>query len=128
MNIDSLTIGEVKQLSSLLNTNSAVSSDLYQDFIGKYVICRTRNEGVNAGRVVRLDETGVVLENSRRLYYHIPLNKKVSWYEGVAQSGLSEKSKVGAAVTKIIVEDYSLTLCTKTAEKSISKAKDNEQS
>ncbi len=128
MNIDSLTIGEVKQLSSLLNTNSAVSSDLYQDFIGKYVICRTRNEGVNAGRVVRLDETGVVLENSRRLYYHKPLNKNVSWYEGVAQSGLSNNSKVGAAVTKIIVEDYSLTLCTKTAEKSISKAKDNEQS
>lgn len=37
-----------------------------------YVICRTRNEGINAGYVKDLDSTGVILEDARRLYYHKP--------------------------------------------------------
>ena len=128
MNIDNLTIGEAKQLANLFgNTGVKSSSNLLSSYIGKYVICRSRNEGINAGRVIAADETGVILEDARRLYYHKPIKKEVSWYEGVAKYGISTDSKVGTAIEKIIVEDYSLTLCTEEAEKSIRGAKDNVQ-
>lgn len=126
MNIDDLTIGEAKQLAGLFQAGTK-PSDLRSRYVGKYVICRSRNEGVNAGKVIAADETGVILEDARRLYYHKPLNKNVSWYEGIAKDGISKDSKVGAAVEKIIVEDYSLTICTAPAEKSIRGAKDHEQ-
>lgn len=131
MNLDSLTYGEIKELRSvfsLASTPQTNASNMYNRYIGKYVICRSRNEGINAGKVIAADETGVILESARRLYYHKPVNKNVSWYEGVAIFGISKDSKVGAAVEKFIVEDYSLTLCTEDAEKSIRGAKDNEQS
>ena len=102
-------------------------SNLFDRYIGKYVICRSRNEGVNAGYVVQADETGVILKDARRLYYHRPVNKNVSWYEGVAKYGLSDDSKTATAIEKIIIEDYSLTVCTKEAEESIKNAKESGQ-
>ena len=127
MNIDDLTIKEAKELANLFNNTTTNQSNLYSRYIGKYVICRSRNEGVNAGKVIALDETGVILEDARRLYYHKPVNKNVSWYEGVAKFGISEDSRVGTAVEKVLAEDYSLTVCTSEAEKSIREAKENEQ-
>lgn len=126
MNLDDLI-----KLASLLdggNKTKAESSPLGSQFVGQYVIVRSRNEGINAGKVLELDDTGVILEDARRLYYHKPANKELSWYEGVALEGLSKDSKVGAEVTKLIVEDYSITVCTKEAEKSIRGAKTNAQS
>lgn len=127
--LDDLTIGEAKQLASLFSGVPAITtSGLYARYVGKYVICRSRNEGINAGKVIELDDTGVILEDARRLYYHKPANKNLSWYEGVALEGLSKDSKIGAEVEKLITEDYSLTVCTKEAEKSIRGAKTNAQS
>lgn len=130
MNIDELTIGEAKQLAAMLSGKmvSPPTNILGANFVGKYVIVRSRNEGINAGKVLELDDTGVILEDARRLYYHKPANKELSWYEGVALEGLSKDSKVGAEVTKLIIEDYSITVCTKDAEKSIRGAKTNAQS
>lgn len=126
MNIDDL----VKLAGLLTNaeTPAPVQGGIFNRYVGKYVICRSRNEGVNAGKVVALDETGVVLEDARRLHYHKPVNKNVSWYEGVAKTGIDSDSRLGTAIEKIIVEDYSLTVCTPYAEKSIRGAKDHEQS
>ena len=116
MDINELTIGEAKELANLFGNNSVIrEANIYSRYVGKYVICRTRNEGINAGKVLELDETGVILEDARRLYYHIPANKNVSWYEGVA-------------VEKNLAEDYSLTICSKKAEKSIRGADDHAQS
>ena len=130
MNIDDLTYGQIKEIAKLATGASRQKTDgnLGNQFVGKYVIVRSRNEGINAGKVLELDETGVILEDARRLYYHKPANKELSWYEGVALEGLSKDSKVGAEVTKLIVEDYSITVCTKDAEKSIRGAKTNAQS
>jgi hypothetical protein len=127
MNINDLTIGEARELASLFGNTTKQESSLYSRYIGKYVIVRSRNEGINAGKVLALDETGVILEDARRLYYHKPADKSLSWYEGVAIEGLSSDSKVGAPVEKILAEDYSLTICTDKAEKSIRGAKTNEQ-
>ena len=128
MNLDDLTIGEAKKLAAMFGGKSCETSGIGSQFIGKYVIVRSRNEGINAGKVIELDDTGVILEDARRLYYHKPANKELSWYEGVALEGLSKDSKVGPEVTKLIIEDYSITVCTKEAEKSIRGAKTNAQS
>ena len=97
--------------------------------IGKPVLVRSRNEGINAGIVVLADETGVELRYCRRLYYHRPKDKNLSWYEGVAESGIDKDSKVSGTVdTKVIIEDYSMTKCTKEAFQSIMEAKPNAQS
>lgn len=128
MNLDELTYGQIKEIANLVGgAKPSASAGLGKQFIGKYVIVRSRNEGINAGKVLELDETGIILEDARRLYYHKPANKELSWYEGVALEGLSKDSKVGAEVTKLIVEDYSITVCTKEAEKSIRGAKTNAQ-
>ena len=92
--------------------------------IGKSVIVRSRNEGINAGIVVLADETGVELKNCRRIWYHKPKDKNLAWYEGVAVSGLSSDSKVSGTVpTKVIIEDYSMTLCVNDSYDSIMECK-----
>ena len=93
---------------------------LGSELIGRFVICRSRNEGINAGTVKALDDTGVILTDCRRIWYHKPKDVNKSWYEGVAESGLSDDSKVSCTVSeKVIIEDYSLTVCTEESAKSI---------
>ena len=88
--------------------------------VGMQVLVRSRNEGVNCGIVMCADETGIVLSNARRLWYHKPKEKSTCWYEGVAMHGISDDSKVSCTVSKkIIVEDYSITECTTEAFESI---------
>lgn len=126
-----MQISDLIKLAELLDSKGQTekpNDGIGARFIGKYVIVRSRNEGINAGKVIELDDTGIILEDARRLYYHKPAAKELSWYEGVALEGLSNDSKVGAAVTKLIVEDYSITVCSKDAEKSIRGAKTNAQS
>lgn len=109
MEIDKLTIGKVKEINGV-----------FADYIGKYVIVRSRNEGVNAGRVRRAGIGFVELADARRLWYHKPKKKAASWYEGVSIYGLSDDSKISNTVDlKLIVEDYSITNCSEEAESSI---------
>jgi len=124
MNKESLLI---KVLEMLLNSDDKTETmkfsgdrkKLTDRLIGEYVICRSRNEGINAGYLVDADETGCVLSEARRLWYHESENN-ASWYEGVALYGLKSSSKISAKVAeKSIIEDYSLTLCTIDAKKSI---------
>ena len=97
--------------------------------IGKKVLVRSRNEGINAGIVVLADDTGVELRDCRRIWYHKPKDENVSWYEGVAQTGLSDDSRVsGTTDCKVIIEDYSMTLCTDDAYESIMTLTPNAQS
>lgn len=128
MNIDEMTFGELKQIAAMFNGVADESKSVASDLVGKYVIVRSRNEGINAGIVKMADETGVILTEARRLWYHKPKDKSVSWYEGVAQTGLDHSSKISCPVDeKAIIEDYSMTLCSKGAEDSIREAKTNEQ-
>lgn len=93
---------------------------LGEQFVGSYVIVRSANEGVNAGYLHDLDETGVIITTAQRLWSHKPKDHNMAWYEGVALSGLSDDSKISAPVpVKIIIEPYSITVCTSDAEDSI---------
>jgi len=123
-------------LLKLLDAVSGDKPDVQYDatsvaahMVGKYAIIRSRNEGINAGEIIAADETGVILKNARRIWYHRPADKSESWYEGVANSGLSEDSKVsGAVAQKAIIENYSVTLCTDVARQSLESAVPHAQS
>jgi hypothetical protein len=124
MNIENLTIKEAREIAAIFNSQQ--KSHFLQKYIGQYVIIRSRNEGINAGFVKEIDETGVVLDEARRIWYHKPKDRKTSWYEGVALSGLSDDSRISAPVEKVIIEDYSITVCTDQAKTSIQNQKTNE--
>jgi hypothetical protein len=119
MDINDLTIGQAKELASLFGNQQTES--LHKTFVGKYVICRSRNEGLNAGVVLAADSTAVILKDCRRLWYHKPLKEGACWYEAIANSGISPESKVSEPTQdpKLICEDYSLTGCTPEAEETI---------
>ncbi len=99
-----------------------------KEFLNKYVLVRSRNEGINAGILIAADKTGVVLKNARRLHYHKPADSNLSWYEGVAESGLSADSRISSPRKKAIIEDYSVIKVSKKAEKSILEHPNHEQS
>ncbi len=137
INIEDLTIKQARELSKMfsaepLNTvpEKHVKSDssLLSNILGKYVIVRSRNEGINCGFVKDLDDTGIILTEARRLYYHKPKDSCMSWYEGVSISGLSKDSKISNPVSeKGIIEDYSYTVCSESAKESLINAIGNEQ-
>ena len=122
LDINLLTLGQIREIAAIagsIGIKQAELTPINSRYIGKYVIVRSRNEGVNAGEVVMADETGIVLKDARRVWYHRPADE-TAWYEGVANSGLRHDSKISAAVAeKAIIEDYSVTLCSSSAEESI---------
>lgn len=121
INIDDLTLAQIKKIQLLTgHQQSTQTSNLASSMVGKYVIVRSRNEGINAGVVKAADKSGVILTDARRIWYHKPKDKAQAWYEGVANTGLSSDSRISSPVAeKVIIEDYSITLCTSEAEESI---------
>lgn len=120
MNVEQLAKAiEIMKLLDGTEENSSNKTSMYDTYIGKYVICRTSNEGINFGLVEDLNSSGVILKECRRLHYHKPKDPSLSWYEGVAESGLHNDSKISGNSTKLISENYSLTLCSESAVLSI---------
>lgn len=123
MDLNDLTISQVKELASMFGGNAAPTRTVAQTMVGKYAIIRSRNEGINAGLILAADHTGVVLGQARRLWHHKPKVTSESWYEGVANHGLYSDSQVsGTVAQKAIIEDYSVTVCTDEARQSIETA------
>ena len=120
-NPESLCIDDQKYIREDLATS--VSFDVQEPIgiaaqhVGRYCIVRSRSEGINAGYVLAADETGVLLKDARRMWYHRP--KKGAWYEGVAVHGPDSDCKVSEPTLKCIVESYSLTLCSDDVAKQI---------
>ena len=105
-------------IESTINFDPA--SSLAGCMVGKKVLVRSHNEGINCGIVEAADDTGVVLKKARRLWYHKPAENDYSWYEGVAEKGLHSSSKVSCTVSrKVIIERYSMTECKETAYQTI---------
>jgi hypothetical protein len=119
MNIDDITIGEARQLSSLFSKAlPATSNSPTFSMIGKKVIIRTFSAGVHYGELVEKDGKEVILGNARRLWYWKTANKGISLSE-VANEGLAKDSKVCAPVDAIWLEAVEIIPCTKEAIKNI---------
>jgi len=104
-----------------IHTPEQLNQRAWEDaLIGEFVLVRSYNEGVNSGTVVHVDASGIILENSRRLWKHAPKDPHMAWYEGVAMSGLDPESMLSPSVpVKAIREDYTAVVCTNIAMDSI---------
>lgn len=112
-----MEISKLIDLLNLLNLGNSEQkptvSDMYQAYVGKAVLIRDRNEGINLGVVAEIDATGVRLKDAQRLHHFVSKDKSLSWYEGVALSGLdAEKSRISPMVEEklIISPNFSATL------------------
>ena len=125
MNINDLTIGQAKEISSMfsnLNTNTnAVPTNLDDFCIGKCVIIRTFSAGVWCGTLKQKAGKEVILENARRMWKWW-CRKSIS-LSGVAIYGINrEKSKITAPVPLVWLEAIEIIPISGEARESIMEA------
>lgn len=117
MNIEDLTIREIRELQNIFGT--ATPKMEKSPMLGKYVIVRCRDAGVHAGVLESTDGgRGCVLSESRHLWYWKPANN-AAFLSGVAKHGLDSASKIGAPVPIELTENCGIIECTRSAEESI---------
>ena len=117
MNLDDLTIEDIKRIKALL-TQDAVTEHAPHPFVGKYVLCRCTSAGVHAGELVSMHGEQVVLENSRRLWKWVAVAGIA--LSGVAQYGITEGSKVDVSNPIIAINGViEIIPCTAKAQASI---------
>ena len=117
MDINSLTIGEAKELAALFGgipqaevpTNPA---------IGKFCVVRCRNAGVHAGLVVQANTEFVELKDARRLW---SWKSRFTLSEGATLGFDPNNSKVGCPISVILTASdvCELIPCTEVAKKTI---------
>lgn len=118
--INSLTLRQIKEISSLINNKENVSSGLNM-MIGEKVIIRTYSAGVWFGTLYQKDRNEVILSNARRMW---------TWWakEGVSLSavavnGIKQKdSKIAESVETVWLEAIEIIPCTDISIKSIEEA------
>lgn len=125
MNIDELTIGEIKQLKAMFggacNGSSPDTVIGLSSMIGKKGIIRTYSAGVWFGEVVEKSGSEVIVKNARRLW---------KWWakESISLSAVSihglnlNKSKVCEPVNEIWLDAIEILPCTESAIKNIESA------
>lgn len=91
------------------------------EWIGKYVVVRTRDAGVHAGILKSRDGRSCELTESRRLWYW-KVADKGAFLSGVATLGLDPASKVGAPIDVVLTENCEIIACTQQAAQSIAQA------
>lgn len=122
INIDDLTIAQVKQLQNLIGVQSQQkTSNYFSSLIGKKCIIRTYAAGVHFGELIEKDGKEIILKNARRLWYWKTANSGISLNE-VANAGLHKDSKVCAAVSHIWLEAVEIIPCSDEAIKNIEAA------
>ena len=126
MDINSLTIGQARELAAMFASQVAPQS-LDCGLNGKYVIVRCKDAGVHAGVLVSHSGRECVLKDSRRLWYWKPANGQ-KYLSGVATAGLDSASKIGAPLSTLYLsENCEIIECSPEAEKSIRGAKTDEK-
>ena len=120
MNINELTIGQVKELAAMFGTKQGESTGL-NCMIGKKVIIRTYSAGVWFGELSQKDRNEVIMKNARRMW---------SWWakEGISLSSVAvhgikkDKSKIAEAVESVWLEAIEIIPCSEASIKIIESA------
>lgn len=124
MNIDNLTLGQIKQIQALLGnptTPSTQSQDGLNAMLGKKVIIRTYSAGVWFGELEQKSGNEVILKNARRMW---------KWWakEGISLSACAihgvkhDESKIVEAVESVWLEAIEIIPCTAAAIQTIEDA------
>ena len=131
ININDLSLGEIKELSALINPISNTLSNTTQEnlptiissLIGKKVIIRTYSAGVFFGELVEKTKDEVILKNARRLYFWKTTDGGLSLSE-VALTGLHKDSKVCAPTNLHWMQAIEIIPCTNESINSIESQND----
>ena len=121
MNINDLTLGQLKEINALFGSNKDQGATGLNCMIGKKVIIRTYSAGVWFGTLEQKDRNEVILRNARRMW---------QWWakEGISLSSVSvngikhEKSKIAEPVEAVWLEAIEIIPCSNNAVKSIENA------
>lgn len=121
MNIDDLTFGQIKEITSLLSAGKEQKTKGLNCMIGEKVIIRTYSAGVWFGTLEQKDRNEVILRAARRMW---------SWWakEGISLSSVSvhgikqDKSKIAEVIDAVWLEAIEIIICTDVAVKSIEDA------
>lgn len=68
MNIDELTVGQLKELKGLISCESSKSDQTGHPMLGKRCLIRTYSAGVHIGDVVYVNGMEIKLQNALRLW------------------------------------------------------------
>lgn len=99
MDINNLTLGQLKEITSMFQSSPIPVVPVSDPLEGKYVICRCYSAGVHAGYLVSQNGDNVLLRESRRLW-----NWKAQSgiaLSGVATNGLASGCKIDSVVSLI---------------------------
>ena len=118
--LDDLTIGEAKQLATMLGKQRTDVS--INQMVGEKCIIRTHAAGVWFGEIDQKEKDEVIVKNARRLWYW-KAKESIS-LSAVAQYGLTDDSKVAPAVPFVWLQAIELIPVSNDALKSIEGAKD----
>ena len=126
MNLDDLTLGQIKEIGALLgNVNTTIASNVVaktHPMIGKKVIIRTYSAGVWFGKLIQKDDDEVILEDARRMYQW--WCKESISLSAVAVYGINQdKSKICVPVDCIWLKAIEILPCKDVAIESIEEAK-----
>ena len=124
ININALTLGQIKELTGLLgNKSCTIESNAggLNKMIGEKVIIRTYSAGVWFGLLEQKDGKEVILTNARRMY---------QWWckEGISLSAVAvyginqSKSKIIEPVSRVWLEAIEIISCSATAIKDLEEA------
>lgn len=117
MNIDELTLGQIKQLQNLFGDNQSANEGINYS-LGEKVIIRTYSAGNWFGTLEQKSGKEVVLKNARRLWYW-KAEKGIS-LSAVALDGINQNdSRIVAPVDGVWLEAIEIIPCTDKAIKSI---------
>lgn len=129
MNINELTLGQIKEIQSLglgvnMQTVSSESGGISR-MIGKKVIIRTYSAGVHYGTLSQKDGKEVILTDARRMY-RFWCEKSIS-LTGVSLYGIKhEKSRICGVVKEVWLEAIEILPCEDEAIKSIESCPETE--
>ena|ERR1700720_2408437 len=96
IDIENLTLKQIRDLSFLFGKET---KNIYDEFIGKYVLVRTYSAGVHIGYLKNIKETEAILTSSRRIW---------KW-EGaftlseISQDGIYKNSKLSKEIPIIFL-------------------------
>lgn len=120
MNIDTLTIGEAKQLAALFGSQQSGAPSL-NGMIGSKVIVRTYAAGCWFGTLSEKAGSEVIIKDARRMWYW-KAEQGIS-LSACAMYGVSSQSKIVEAMPSVWLDAIELIPCSEAAIKSIEGAK-----
>lgn len=120
MNIDELTLGQLKQIQSLLATEVSPTSNAKVERMRKVIV--RADSGVYYATIVSRHEREVELKDSRHIHQwgSVGLSRKVLNCEDIASIGLGTDTRIsGAGVTETVLDVRAIIDCTPEAVKVI---------